>query len=1178
MNDSLTNAKTRRRDARYRAAVVIQSAIRGFLCRGAQADKYRILLLKALRDWANGNILKLDKRKDLADRNSQALLLVSIKYATKPSRPLKDLAPAKKVRAYIKSIQEKRKQLEIVNEIAKTEYLNRRNERNAMILEDKWSVFRVRFDNVLRALLEEDALKKREAIERERLEAIKRQVYVANKNVIENYEEEAIRERQEREAMFRNEYVQHRVEDEIKKLNAEVKQRDREIMTWEDGMGHKRREAELSEYNHALSVIESKERIKLAKVESETHAALNPSALSGTSLSASIGTKRLGVTIRQRNQQQMKLKAAMERTVDCLELASCLIQSDPNSTGSMISSIDTGLFATNITSLPRDGRDRAAVLTQPLYRFHGVNDVNNFICALYEYMCHSKYRCWRGFDWRGQCSEVLQGKTLLKHTSILPKGLHLNEKAVAVRQAYDVMLSKHYWWREGGGYEQEGTSFKEVHTLGGTLSSTVSLFKASGSKLIGSGKNQTNGFDTLRLATAFAPIAANISYDKELLFKCREVRLVATVLCNNKQEKLPPVEFIEDGIDAYYQEKLYQRKKRYFKYHTTSNTPLSLIPKKLTTVAVWCTISSENRAVKEKINMLRLLCRQKDRCFHLLAEAIAVFDRTHAELSSIVRELRVSKVQTRTMRLAKQSNAINLELKLPNIRRRVIEFSRLLRTLVFLNYFAYIDLLGLIIETPSRSKFSQTPDTSSASASVAATGGKDFRKFQFAGTSVLNDDSSEDEFDGRIRKPKKELVIEEETVSVTDRLTADNAKVVDLKAVLKSSKSAARSSVHSKQNRGAHYHNRGAHGHRTHNNGSHGTPVGSEAHGTGKSSSKHNEKGAVVSSSTPAKVSRESASGIEQSAEYAYIPVSLHLPECPTETSEDVEPLPPDLLAEAEADARRKRNKEKGKPKHSKYVFTHIPPAKKEVVVNVDVDITHSAKGNKFSFRATKPESPSEKKMMHQSFASLSGVVDHHFVDITNENDDSLSPIKIVEEVEKIYVPVLYGVYGCGHYNMEHADQYDFIQWGKKIMRWYKDVQRTWFQKYEDEWKKYNLATCLSYIHKYRWYMHNLIVSNDVVHKDSDSAAALNYNKKKHEVEQNESKYKINPNDAELTRLILHKSHLCDLLDIVTSQTDITMQVTLCVIHFLYANYFVLNVGINVSSFMNPALRQYGAK
>ena len=99
---------------------------------------------------------------------------------------------------------------------------------------------------------------------------------------------------------------------------------------------------------------------------------------------------------------------------------------------------------------------------------------------------------------------------------------------------------------------------------------------------------------------------------------------------------------------------------------------------------------------------------------------------------------------------------------------------------------------------------------------------------------------------------------------------------------------------------------------------------------------------------------------------------------------------------------------------------------------------------------------------------------------------------------------------------------YDFIRSCDEVIKWYLAVMDNWIVKYENEWKRRNLITCLSFVQRMRWLF-----------KSSDS---------KHHKMQADVQFNINANDADLTYNILYNAHVCDLLDILMCRADIELE------------------------------------
>lgn len=1045
---SLERLKKEEAIRKQAATGTIQRVIRGFLSRGHLNDKFRLKLLNLLREWSHGNMLKLEKRRDLSDRSSQALLLNSMRISTTPSRPRRSLTSATKVNRYINAINEKRRHIDGLHNEVKSEYIKRNEERAAMSAEDRWGNFRIRYDKVLKALIDQDVARKLEGIERERLETIKRQIFEANKNIIEKFEEGGLRERMERETMFREEYTQRRREDRNSRNAKERDQLDKEQMTWEDGMGHKRREAEREQYRQQLATVEDRERIVRAKLEADkASVAVNSKGVDYATIAG--GANKLEVALRERFRNNKANEREECRSTYCQILAQA-IAFNPK-----VARIVLANGVSDVNSF----NARSNFVTKDLYRLHKTADANDFIVALYQFMKSTQFRSTSGLNINRNYSSLLKGEMSLKHAGIMhPKMFNSNQRlpeAVELKKIYDRMNRTYFWWRKERRYRPNGGVDGAVVSnkpFGSNSFAKTTKFISAAQSL---SPIKTDALDR----SAAAPLSTSSSVWNEvgLLESCREVRVIASVRLNNRWYRmnenynhsglqeggldspsaLPKVKKVTSFLEAVHQRT--QRKKN--RFINEVNLPGVEIPKRHMQVAAWLTVPEEVRIQKDKVNTLRLLVRQRLACFEHLRDILAQFRHIHGDLVKTIKNLKVLKVPTRKQRLDLQDEAIRLELKLPKLRAHIIESCRLLGRLVVFNCIAYIDLLGIIRPHEVDDHLpSHTPEVVC-----------NFSDYKFAGRSL--EDSSDEEPEEGLDEEVDE--IDTQVKSITERLTASNAKVVDLKSMTKGKK-------HTITN------------------------------GGGRGASKKGGKG--KSQKVPTRVMHDTDS---------YIPHSLFPVHPPLERSSDVQPIPSEKLIRL--DEEQKNREEQAKFAPSQTTTTASQSSKKK----------HHHHHHHHKDEPVEPESTPvvvNKELFSQTIPSMG----------------STGPfIAVVDNV-----PSLYGVRGCGMYDKQDANEYDFVQWCMEVLDWYSAMSSNWLMKYEMLWKERHIGSCLSFVHRFRHVTHGLEI-DDVM---------LSENTRTPKIHRPKTVYDISPSDADLTYKILYRCQVCDLLDLLLSRADITVQ------------------------------------
>lgn len=1027
------------------AVLNIQRVMRGYIYRGYLNDKLRLKLLNLLREWSHGNMLKLEKRRDLSDRSSQALLLNAIKIATSPSRPLYGLTPALKINRYIVAVTEKRKMIEGLHDEVKSEYIRRNKERAGMLAEDRWGNFRIRYDNVLKALIDQDIAIKKQAMERERLENIKRQIFEANKNIIEKFEEGGLRERMERETMFREEYTQRRREDQSSRNLKARDQLDKEQMTWEDGMGQKRRQAEREQQRLQRSVIEDRERIRRAKMDADKASLATNSK--GVSYSSTGNANKLELALRERFRSQKAIEREERRSHYCQCLAQTIAFNPKVARLALASGVEDVQSFYNPSNF----------VTTELYKLHNTRDVNGFITALYQFIKFSQYRSPTGLNVNKNYSNLLKGEISLKHSGIVhPKLFNSNQRvqeAVELKHRYDQMNKTYYWWRKERRYVTKTLADGKL----GNSNSKMFQNSISTTKIVSaSDRFSLAKTDNPKSLSSALVLSTNTSLwdETELRESCREVRVIASIRLNNRwyrmnanydhtalaavdelglgspAKPLPKAKTITSMMEAV-RERGIRRKNRFI---NETNVPGVVIPERYMQVAAWLTIPEELRLLKDKVNVLRLLVRQRLACYDLLRNTLAQFRYVHGQLVKTIHNLKVLKVPTRKQRLDLQDEAIRLELKLPKLRAQIIESCRLLSSLVVFNCIAYIDLLGIIRPHEVDDMIpAHTPEVVC-----------NFTDYKFVGK-ALEDSSDEEPEEGEETEMD---VIESHVKSVTDRLTSSNTKIVDLSSMKKKA-TIAKGKYNAASSR--------------------------------KSTKGKSEKQRTVHETD------------------SYIPHSLFPVHPPTERSNDVQPVAAETLIRLDAERQRRESQ-----------VENAPLTRKE---------TASAKKKHHSHHRHKDdegEPESDPSVMKALFSK------------TMPGMGSTGPFAAVID----NVPSLYGVRGCGMYNKKDANEYDFVQWCIEILDWYSNASSNWFVKYEMLWKERHIVTCLSFVHRFRHLTHDLKV-DDVMQSE---------NSRVHKPHKPTTVYEISPSDADLTQKILYRSEVCDLLDLILSRADITVQ------------------------------------
>jgi hypothetical protein len=252
---------------RMQAAALIQRVFRGFLGRAVVLNIERRKLLKFLRSWSRGKTGNLFHISVLQEIDAHAVIYTAISFAMLPSKPARNLPSLRLFRQYRAGLFALYWQIQSRFVTRRDEKLKRRSERQRMLYEDLYSHAFVSLQKA--QLLKEKQLAEieeayRQAQERE---AVKRMEYLTQQSMINLYNKQELKVREEKEGIWRSVEAVRKEEKWVQLAIIREFDREWEMMTAEDGRSAIRRQLEKEiEANNEYIAVEAKKVVE-AKIK-----------------------------------------------------------------------------------------------------------------------------------------------------------------------------------------------------------------------------------------------------------------------------------------------------------------------------------------------------------------------------------------------------------------------------------------------------------------------------------------------------------------------------------------------------------------------------------------------------------------------------------------------------------------------------------------------------------------------------------------------------------------------------------------------------------------------------------------------------------------------------------------------------------------------------------------------